>query len=147
MKVILNRDVEGTGKAGDVREVAGGFARNYLLPRQLAQPARSRAVAQVQAQRDRQRRRLEAEVVAARALAERLSSQVVEIAARAGDTGKLYGAVVNIDVAETLEAQLGVQLDRRKIEFEPAHELGEYEAVVRLHPEVEARVKVRVVGA
>ncbi len=147
MKVILNRDVEGTGKAGDVREVAGGFARNYLLPRQLAQPARSRAVAQVQAQRDRQRRRLEAEVVAARALAERLSSQVVEIAARAGDTGKLYGAVVNIDVAETLEAQVGVQLDRRKIEFEPAHELGEYEAVVRLHPEVEARVKVRVVGA
>ncbi|MHB1523965.1 MAG: 50S ribosomal protein L9 [Candidatus Dormibacteria bacterium] len=147
MKVILNRDVEGTGKAGDVREVAGGFARNYLLPRQLAQPARSRAVAQVQAQRDRQRRRLEAEVVAARALAERLSSQVVEIAARAGETGKLYGAVVNIDVAETLEAQLGVQLDRRKIEFEPAHELGEYEAVVRLHPEVEARVKVRVVGA
>ena len=147
MKVILNRDVEGTGKAGDVREVAGGFARNYLLPRQLAQPARSRAVAQVQAQRDRQRRRVEAEVVAARALAERLSSQVVEIAARAGETGKLYGAVVNIDVAETLEAQLGVQLDRRKIEFEPAHELGEYEAVVRLHPEVEARVKVRVVGA
>ena len=147
MKVILNRDVEGTGKAGDVREVAGGFARNYLLPRQLAQPARSRAVAQVQAQRDRQRRRLEAEVVAARALAERLSAQVVEIAARAGDTGKLYGAVVNIDVAETLEAQVGVQLDRRKIEFEPAHELGEYEAVVRLHPEVEARVKVRVVGA
>ena len=147
MKVILNRDVDGTGKAGDVREVAGGFARNYLLPRQLAQPARSRAVAQVQAQRDRQRRRLEAEVVAARALAERLSAQVVEIAARAGDTGKLYGAVVNIDVAETLEAQLGVQLDRRKIEFEPAHELGEYEAVVRLHPEVEARVKVRVVGA
>ncbi|MDA8395380.1 MAG: 50S ribosomal protein L9 [Candidatus Dormibacteraeota bacterium] len=147
MKVILNRDVEGTGKAGDVREVAGGFARNYLLPRQLAQPARSRAVAQVQAQRDRQRHRLEAEVVAARALAERLSAQVVEIAARAGDTGKLYGAVVNIDVAETLEAQLGVQLDRRKIEFEPAHELGEYEAVVRLHPEVEARVKVRVVGA
>ena len=147
MKVILNRDVEGTGKAGDVREVAAGFARNYLLPRQLALPARSRAVAQVQAQRDRQRRRMEAEVVAARALAERLSSQVVEIAARAGDTGKLYGAVVNIDVAETLEAQLGIQLDRRKIEFEPAHELGEYEAVVRLHPEVEARVKVRVVGA
>ncbi len=147
MKVILNRDVDGTGKAGDVREVAGGFARNYLLPRQLAQPARSRAVAQVQAQRDRQRRRLEAEVVAARALAERLSAQVVEIAARAGDTGKLYGAVVNIDVAESLEARLGVQLDRRKIEFEPAHELGEYEAVVRLHPEVEARVKVRVVGA
>ncbi len=147
MKVILNRDVEGTGKAGDVREVAAGFARNYLLPRQLALPARSRAVAQVQAQRDRQRRRMEAEVVAARALAERLSAQVVEIAARAGDTGKLYGAVVNIDVAETLEAQLGVQLDRRKIEFEPAHELGEYEAVVRLHPEVEARVKVRVVGA
>ena len=147
MKVILNQDVEGTGKAGDVREVAGGFARNYLLPRQLAQPARTRAVAQVQAQRDRQRRKLEAEVVAARALADRLSAQVVEIAARAGDTGKLYGAVVNIDVAETLEAQLGLQLDRRKIEFEPAHELGEYEAVVRLHPEVEARVKVRVVGA
>ena len=147
MKVILIGDVAGTGKAGDVKEVADGFARNYLLPKRLAQPAQPRAEQQIRAQKERQRHRLEAEVVAARAFAEQLRSTTVEIPARAGDTGKLYGAVVNIDVAEALEAKLGTPVDRRKVEFEPAHEVGEYEAVVKVHTEVEARVTVRVVAA
>jgi large subunit ribosomal protein L9 len=147
LKVILTNDVSGTGKAGDVKEVADGYARNYLLPRRLAQPAQPRAEAQIRTQRERQRHRQEAEMVAARALAQQMSAALVEIAARAGDTGKLYGAVVNIDVAEALESQLGTVIDRRKIEFEPAHELGEYEAVVKIHAEVEARVRVRVVAA
>jgi large subunit ribosomal protein L9 len=147
LKVILTNDVSGTGKAGDVKEVADGYARNYLLPRRLAQPAQPRAEAQIRTQRERQRHRQEAEMVAARALAQQMSAALVEIAARAGDTGKLYGAVVNIDVAEALEAKLGVPVDRRKIEFEPAHEVGEYEAVIKVHSEVEARVKVRVVAA
>lgn len=147
MKVILNQDVAGTGRAGEVRDVSDGFARNFLLPRRLAQPAQPRAEAQVRAQRERQQRRVEAEVKTARDIAAKMEATLVEIAARAGDTGKLYGAVVNIDVAETLEAQLGMAVDRRKIEFEPAHELGEYEAVVKVHPEVEARVRVRVVAA
>ncbi|HUY54305.1 MAG TPA: 50S ribosomal protein L9 [Candidatus Nanopelagicaceae bacterium] len=147
MKVILTQDVAGTGRAGEVREVADGFARNYLLPQRMAQPAQPKAEAQIRAQKDRQRHRVEAEVVAARELAARLGSAQVEITARAGDTGKLYGAVVNIDVAEALESQLGTVIDRRKIEFEPAHELGEYEAVVKIHAEVEARVRVRVVAA
>lgn len=147
MKVILTNDVAGTGKAGDVKDVADGFARNYLLPQRLAQPAQPRAEAQIRAQKERQRHRQEAEVVAARALGARLSATEVEIPARAGETGKLYGAVVNIDVAEALEAKLGTPVDRRKIEFEPAHQIGEYEAVVKVHSEVEARVRVRVVAA
>lgn len=147
MKVILTEDVVGTGKAGEVRQVADGFARNFLLPHHLAQPAQPKAEAQIRAQKDRQRSRVEAEVVSARELGAKLSATQVEIAARAGETGKLYGAVVNIDVAEALEAKLGAVVDRRKIEFEPAHALGEYEAVVKIHPEVEARVKVRVVAA
>ena len=147
MKVILTDDVPGTGRAGDVKEVADGFARNHLLPKRLAQPAQPRAEQQIRAQKDRQRRRQEAEVVAARAFAEQLRATVVEIPARAGETGKLYGAVVNIDVAEALEAKLGTPVDRRKIDFEPAHEVGEYEAVVKVHSEVEARVTVRVVAA
>ncbi len=147
MKVILTDDVAGTGKAGDVKEVADGYARNYLLPKRLAQPAQPRAEAQIRAQKERQRHRQEAEMVAARSLAAQLSATIVEIAARAGETGKLYGAVVNIDVAEALEAKLGTAVDRRKIEFEPAHEVGEYEAVVKVHTEVEARVRVRVVAA
>ena len=147
MKVILIDDVAGTGKAGDVKEVADGFARNYLLPKRLAQPAQPRAEQQIRAQKERQRHKLEAEVVAARAFAEQLRSTTVEIPARAGETGKIYGAVVNIDVAEALEAKLGTPVDRRKIEFEPVHEVGEYEAVVKVHTEVEARVTVRVVAA
>jgi large subunit ribosomal protein L9 len=147
LKVILTDDVAGTGKAGDVKDVADGFARNYLLPKRLAQPAQPRAEQQIRAQKERQRHRQEAEVVAARAFAEQLRATTVEISARAGETGKLYGAVVNIDVAEALEAKLGTPVDRRKIDFEPAHEVGEYEAVVKVHTEVEARVTVRVVAA
>lgn len=147
MKVILTKDVPGTGVAGDVREVKPGYARNYLLPQRLAQPAQAQAEARIQSQKDRQRRRLEAEREEAQQLARRLEAAEVSIPARAGETGKLYGAVVNIDVAEALEAQLGVVIDRRKIEFEPAHELGEHEAVAKLHQEVEARIKVRVVAA
>ncbi|MGH7611701.1 MAG: 50S ribosomal protein L9 [Candidatus Dormibacteria bacterium] len=145
--MILNQDVVGTGRAGDVREVADGYARNYLLPRKLAQAARPKAEAQLRSQRERQRRRQESELVSAQELARQLGEGAVEIEARAGESGKLYGAVVNIDVAEAVEVQLGVSLDRRKIEFEPAHEVGEHEAVVRLHAEVEARIKVRVVAA
>ena len=121
MKVILTDDVAGTGKAGDVKDVADGFARNYLLPKRLAQPAQPRAEQQIRAQKERQRHRQEAEVVAARAFAEQLRATTVEISARAGETGKLYGAVVNIDVAEALEAKLVTPVDRRKIDFEPAH--------------------------
>ena len=83
----------------------------------------------------------------ARQMAGRLEAAVVEITARAGETGKLYGAVVNIDVAEAIESQLGVVLDRRKIEFEPAHEVGEHQAVAKLNSEVEARIKIRVIAA
>jgi len=147
LKVILIQDVAGTGHAGDVREVADGYARNFLLPRRLAQPARATAEAQIRAQRERQRHRVEAELTEARAIATKLESTVVEITARAGETGKLYGAVVNIDVAEAIESQLGVVLDRRNIEFEPAHEVGEHQAVAKLHTEVEARIKVRVIAA
>ncbi len=147
MKVILTEDVVGTGRAGDVREVADGYARNYLLPRRLAQPAKPKAEAQIRVQRERQKHRQEAELTAAQELARRLEALVVEISARAGESGKLYGAVVNIDVAEAVEAQLGTSVDRRKIEFEPAHEVGEHQAVVKLHSEVEARIKVRVVAA
>ena len=147
MRVILTKDVGGTGRAGDVREVADGYARNFLLPQRLAQPARATAEAQIRSQRDRQRHKVEAELTEARATAAKLESAVVEITARAGETGKLYGAVVNIDIAEAIESQLGVVLDRRKIEFEPAHEVGEHQAVAKLHSEVEARIKVRVVAA
>ncbi len=147
MKVILTKDVAGTGRAGDVREVADGYARNFLLPQRLAQPARATAEAQIRSQRDRQRHKVEAELTEARATAAKLEAAVVEITARAGETGKLYGAVVNIDIAEAIESQLGVVLDRRKIEFEPAHEVGEHQAVAKLHSEVEARIKVRVVAA
>ncbi|MGH7639364.1 MAG: 50S ribosomal protein L9 [Candidatus Dormibacteria bacterium] len=147
MKVILTQDVAGKGRAGDVREVKDGYWRNYLRPRRLAQPASASAEARIRAHRERQRRQLEDELVQARELGQRLGARVVEIPARAGDTGKLYGAVVNIDVAEAVETQLGVTLDRRRIEFEPAHETGDYEAVVKLHPEVEAKIQVRVVAA
>jgi len=145
VKIILTKDVTGTGQAGEVREVSDGFARNYLLPRRMAVRANAKIEAQVTQQRSRQRVREEREVVDARQLATKLEASVLRISARAGDTGKLYGAVVNIDVAEAAEAQLGVVLDRRNIEFEPAHELGEHLAVVRLHSKVEAKLRVEVV--
>ncbi|HEX3629511.1 MAG TPA: 50S ribosomal protein L9 [Candidatus Dormibacteraeota bacterium] len=148
MKVVLTQDVKGTGKAGETKDVADGFARNYLLPRKLAQPATRGAEALVERQKATTVQREQRELTEAKALAGRLEAVQVVLKLRSGKDGKLFGAVTNADVASALKQQHGITLDRRKIEFdEPVKAMGPGNAHVKLHREVTARIPLMVTSA
>jgi large subunit ribosomal protein L9 len=148
MRVVLRGDVENVGRKGDMVDVADGFARNYLVPKGLA----IRATPGAQKQADAMRRSREAQErksrEAAEALSARLAAGTVEIKARAGEGGRLFGSVTAADIADAVQEQLGVEIDRRRLELdEPLKEIGAAEVRLRLHTDVEATVKVAVVAA
>jgi len=148
MKVVLLQDVKGTGKAGETKDVADGFARNFLLPRKLAQPATRGAQEQVDRQKTTETKREERELADAKALAVRLEAAQVVLKLRSGKDGKLFGAVTNADVASALKQQHGITLDRRKIEFEQkVTAMGPGSAHVKLHRDVTARIPLMVSSA
>ncbi len=145
MQVVLLKDIKRLGKAGDVRNVADGYARNYLIPRGLAAPATSGAVREAQEQAAAQAKHLAREQAQAQAMAEALSGVALTIKARAGETGHLYGSVTTADIAAALEKQAGKAVDRRKIALEePIRDLGTYEVPVKLSADVTATIKVTV---
>lgn len=148
MKIVLRDDVENLGRKGDVVEVADGYARNYLVPRGLAMKATKGVVAQAESMRRNRAARDARDRDAAQATAGTISGIRIEIPARAGEGGKLFGSVTASDVAEALAAQ-GIEVDRRKITGidEPLKEVGEVEVVVGLHPDVAATLTVVVVAA
>jgi large subunit ribosomal protein L9 len=148
MKVVLTQDVKGTGKAGETRDVADGYARHFLIPRKLAQPATRGAEAQVQRQKSTEVQREQRELGEAKELAKKLEAAQVVLKLRSGKDGKLFGAVTNADVASALKQQHGITLDRRKIEFdEPVRAMGPASAHVKLHHEVVARIPLMVTSA
>ena len=147
MKILLRSDVDNLGKKGDLVDVADGYARNYLVPRGLA----LRATKGIEKQADAMRRSRDArdgrEREAAQALAAQFEGKTVEVKARAGAEGKLFGSVTASDIAAAIQAQTGAQLDRRKIGLEDSlKELGTVDVAVRLHPDVVATVHVEVVA-
>ncbi|HEX5671935.1 MAG TPA: 50S ribosomal protein L9 [Acidimicrobiia bacterium] len=146
MKVVLTADVAALGNRGEIVDVSDGYARNYLLPRDLAQKATSGAVASAaKAAASRaatERKALEA----AQDLATALSGQRVVLAAQAGDEGRLYGSVTLADVAEGIRKFTGISIDRRHIELpQPIKTIGLHEVQIRLHPEVEFSINVDVI--
>ena len=144
MKVLLKKDVDSLGYAGDVYDVAPGYGRNYLLPRGLAvlaTPSEMKA-AEVWRQRAAARRaELRAEY---EALAARINELSLEFERRAGESGKLYGSVTTNDVADAMNEALGTDVDRRKVLGESLRALGEHGLVVRLSNDVQANLKVTV---
>jgi len=147
MEIILREHVDNLGRRGDVVKVANGYARNYLLPRNLAltvtdgnrkQIERERKVADAQETEERQQ---------AEAVASRLAQAEIVIARRVGETEALYGSVTSADIAEAL-AEKGLEIERRRIHLdEPIKQLGEFHVAVRLHRDVTAQVQVTVVRA
>jgi large subunit ribosomal protein L9 len=147
MKIVLREDVEHLGRKGDLLEVADGYARNYLVPRGLAMKATRGVVTQADAMRRNRTARDARDREAAEELASRLAASRLQVPARAGEGGKLFGSVTNADVADALRNQAGIELDRRSIELtEPIKELGAAEVPVRLHPDVTAALHIEVVA-
>lgn len=145
MEVILRDHVDNVGKRGDVVNVADGFARNYLLPRQLALPATDANKQWIARERKIAEAREAEERVAAEAVADRLVALDLQIARKVGENDTLYGSVTNADIAELLK-QKGFDVDRRKILLpDPIRSLGESHIPVKLHRDVTAQLKITVV--
>jgi large subunit ribosomal protein L9 len=145
MEVILISDVEHVGLRGDVVSVARGYARNYLLPRRLAEEATPARVAELQ-KRDTLRARHEAKTTdEAREIAEALSQTVLRFEVKAGPTGSLFGSVTPTDIADELWTTKKIRIDRRKIETDPIKRIGRYEIPVGLFEDVRVDVQTHVV--
>lgn len=143
MQVLLVKDVEQLGKAGDVRQVSDGYARNYLIPRGLAVLATPGAIRQAERQRQAAAQRQAKTLSKAQALARLLDGLTVTFKARAGESDRLYGSITNAHIAEALSEKVGQEVDRRKIDLEePLKQLGTHAVTVRLAPEAEAKITV-----
>jgi large subunit ribosomal protein L9 len=145
MEVLLLKDLSQLGRAGEVKRVAEGYARNYLIPRGLAVMATPGAIKQAEKQREAAARRQVKELSQAQALAQALDGLTVTFQARAGESDRLYGSITSANIAEALEEQVGQEVDRRKIDLEePLKQLGIHAVTIRLAPQAEAKVTVVV---
>jgi large subunit ribosomal protein L9 len=147
MKVILKRDVKGLGREGDLKEVKDGYARNFLLPTAAAVVADKGAVANWERHKDQREERDRSVRAQAEAAAEQLRALKLEVPVKAGERGRLFGAVTGHQIADLVRGH-GIELDRHALHLrEPIKTLGEYRIDVRLMPGVEAVLDVSVVAA
>lgn len=145
MKVLLEQDVKGTGKKGEIVDVSDGYARNYLLPRKLAAPADAQAVNAASIQKSAAAHRKFQAGVAARDMAKQLEGVAVTVHAKVGENGRLFGAITGKEIAAALKEQKQVEIDKKKIALaEPIRALGEYTVRVSLFENTFAAVKVVV---
>lgn len=147
-KLILTHEVTGLGAPGDVVEVKDGYARNYLVPRSLATPWTKGAEKEVTAIRKARKAREIESLEGAQAVRDSLQSKPVVVTAKAGESGRLFGAITTAEIADAVKANGAQTIDKRKIEIgQPIKATGEYKVQVRLHAEVSATVTVKVVAA
>jgi large subunit ribosomal protein L9 len=144
MKVILQENIDNLGHIGDVVKVAPGYARNYLIPKGLALVANERNTKALEHARRQLEYKKNKMLEQAKGLAGRIDAITLNLVHQAGDEGKLFGSVTNMELAEQLKAQ-GIEIDRKRIALaDPIKQLGEYAVPVKVHPEVTATLKVVV---
>ena len=147
MKVILQQDVKKVGSKGDIVEVSEGYGRNFLLPKKLAVEATAANLETAKQKANSAARKKQQATDEARLLAAQLEKVSVKVAVRIGEGGKLFGSVTGKDVADALAKERGIDVDRRKISLKSeVTGAGEYEAVIKVHPEIQSTIRVLVVA-
>ena len=147
MKVILQQEVKKLGKKGDIIEVSEGYARNYLLAQKLAIPATASNVNQASQQKASEERKQQRALDEANLLAAQMSKVEVTIGVKMGEGGKLFGSVASKDIADALDAQHKIEMDKRKIDLKDAIKaLGTYPVSIKLHPEISAKIQVHIIA-
>ena len=145
MQVVLLQDVRTLGKAGEVVKANDGYARNFLIPKKMAVEANAANLAKLKQQKAYEAKVAAEELAAARALSESISGKTIEMKVKAGEGGRLFGAIASKELAAEVEKQLGVAVDKKKIVLpDPIKTLGEHPVSIRLHKDVTAAIKVRV---
>ena len=148
MKVILTQDVKGSGKKGDTINVAEGYGRNFLLPKGLAMEATPANIKELDRQKASVAKHMADELAKASALKKKLDDISLELSVKTGEGGRLFGSITSKDIGEVLEKQHGLVVDKRKIELKaPIKSLGEYPVTIKLHPQVQATVSIKVIAA
>ena len=144
MKVVLKQDVKGQGKAGELVNVSDGYARNFLFPRNLAVPADAQVMSELRTKDEAAQYHAKVEKDAAMAAAASLKDKTLKIVARAGSAGRLFGSVTTKEVADALDKQFGIKVDKRKITMADIKAFGSYTAEIKLYTGVVAQVAVMV---
>ena len=145
MKVILTQDVKGQGKKDQIIEVSDGYARNFLLPKKLAIMADAKALNEAKNKEASKNHKIAVETAEAKDIAQKLEGILVKIGSKSGADGKLYGAVTNKDVADALEAQHKIVIDKKKITISnPIKSYGKYEIDVKLYTDVSGKINLLV---
>ena len=145
MKVILNQDVKGQGKKGDLIEVSDGYARNFLLPKNLAIPATKENINVLKGQQESREYRQQKELEEAKLTADKINEISVKLKAKAGDNGKLFGSITSKDVSEALTEQHHIKIDKKKFVLpDGIKTLGTTQIDIKVHPGVVAKLKVNV---
>lgn len=146
MKVILLKDIKGTGKKGEIKEVSDGHARNYLLPKGLAEAATDGSLKAHQNNQKLAKKRDQKRLAEAQALAAKIDKINLTIKSKAGEGGKLFGSITSKDIAEKIEREHGIAVDKRKIQLDAAIKtLGLQKIDIKVHPGVTGTVQVNVV--
>lgn len=146
MKVIFLKDVKGSGKKGEVKNVADGYARNMLIPKGLAIEANAKNMAELAGQQSSAQHKIDLEIQAAKEAAGKIKDKKVNIKAKAGSNGKLFGSVTAGNVADAMNEQLGVKVDKKKITLSSdIKNFGSYNAVIRLYNGISEKIDVEVI--
>ena len=147
MKVILTADVKGKGKKGEMVTVSDGYARNFLFPRNLAINADAQAMTELKNREESKAFHIAEDKKAAQAICDKINKQTVTIKAKAGASGKLYGAITSKEIADEIKKQFAVDVDKRKISVNDIKAAGEYSADVKLYNDIVAQITISVVVA
>ncbi|MDD6463454.1 MAG: 50S ribosomal protein L9 [Clostridiaceae bacterium] len=144
MKVILNQDVKGLGKKGELVNTSDGYARNFLFPRKLASEANSQAMTELQNRENSKKHKIAVETQEAKDAAAKIEGKIIKVTAKAGQGGRLFGSVTSKEIAAEMKNQFGIDIDRRKITVNDIKAFGTYPATVKLYQGVTAEFKVAV---
>ena len=144
MKVILTQDVKGTGKKGQLVNVADGYARNFLLAKGMAVEANAQAMNDLKNKEAAAKHRVEVDTKAAQDTAAKLEGQTVKLTAKAGANGKLFGSITAKEVADSIQKQYGAEIDKRKITMADIKGFGTFEAEIKLYAGISAKIYVMV---
>ena len=146
MKVVFLADVSNKGKQGEIRDVADGYARNYLFPKGLAVPATKAAVTSAKERAEGEARRQENLLEEMKALAERLNGTELNFKAKAGAKDRIHGSITSADIVKEISKSMDIDIDKKKVELdEPLRHMGSHDVTINLAKEVEAKIKVTIV--
>lgn len=145
MKVIFLQDVKGSGKKGDLKEVADGYARNFLLAKGLAAEATAKNLSDLAGKKASEQHKIDVEKQTAQEIADAINDKKVVAKAKAGQGGKLFGAITTGNIADLIEAQLGHKIEKKKISVGEIKGFGSFDAEIRLYNGITAQIKVEVV--